>query len=390
MHQGCEKKRTLVPGALACLVALLLCDVATAQRGLARQPEQVEVSVKIIEFQITKGLETGFSAYFAKLPRPAPFGRIETSGNAITSADLTFPASTAAGITVFLDRIMLKEGDIELVLQALEDENRASIISRPRTMVMVGQVTPSVIQTALEIPFENTVVVGETAVQVTEFRETGVILSVTAPEITDDDGNWLTNDDTFIKLNLETTVREEGQRIVIALDDQLGAGDNFNLARNAIAVPEFISRSVKTSVWVRDGQVLVLGGLYRNSESRTLSTAPWLSQAEDFAVGTVERFVPGNILASPLSATIGNRRRNENRRELVFLIKTTAWRPSASLMNLGLDDEGEETEQRRTPTDVITDVIEGIRSIPEDLAEGITGEPPPKDDVRSRLGGIDP
>ena len=81
------KNRTHALVAAACLIVLLLCgDFATAQRGLARKPEQVEVSIKIIEFQITKGLETGFSAYFAKLPRPAPFGRNETIGNANTTA----------------------------------------------------------------------------------------------------------------------------------------------------------------------------------------------------------------------------------------------------------------------------------------------------------------
>ena len=336
--------------------SVVLSALFAACPSSAQKPEQVVVSVKIIEFQTSKGVETGLSAYFTKISRAQPFGEVSTSGSLINTADITFPTSTAAGITVFLDRISLNEGEIEIVLQALVDENRAFILSRPHGMVVVGETIPTVIKTTQEIPYENTVVVGSTAVQITKFEDTGVILTLTVPSIIDDDGDWTTRDDTYIQLDVEATVKEVGQSIVVTLNNLLGGGAVDSVARNAITVPEFISRSIKTHVWVRDGQVLMLGGLYRNTESKSISTLPWLTQAEDVAVGFVENVLSGSFAASPLSATVGSRNTEKSRRELVFLIKSEIWRPSFTIPDtLGFEDRLDAT-RRKPPSDVIRTV----------------------------------
>jgi len=321
-------------GVLACLSLITSVPIYAQYQ----KPKQVIVSVKIIEFQATKGLETGLSAYFKKLERPGPFGRIQPNGNAINSADLTFPSSTAAGLTVFLDRISLHEGDIEVVLQALVDENKATILFRPRAMVPLTG-TSTRIKTTQQIPYESTKVVGATSIQIIEFKDTGITLDFRALDAIDDDGDPKTKHDTFIRLKIDAEVREEGQRIVIALDDQLAAAGNFSMAQNAITAPEFIARKIVTKVWVPEGKVLMLGGLYRNSENKTLSTLPWLQQGENIATGLVDKVVPGNLISAPLSTTIGNRNEQETRRELVFLIKVESWSESFSLgSELGFDD----------------------------------------------------
>lgn len=301
----------------------------------AVKPEQVVVSVKIIEFQATKGLETGLSAYFKKLPRPQPFGNVSLSGNAINNADLTFPSSTAAGVTVFLDRISMSEGDMEVVLQALADENKAEILVRPRAVVKVPGATT--LTTSAQIPYETTQVVGATTVQAVEFKPTGVVLTLNAVDIADDDGDYSTKEDMYVRLKIDAQIAEEGQRIVVALDDQLAASGNSD--QGAITVPEFIKRQINTEVWLPEGEILILGGLYRNSENKTLSTLPFLNQGENFLTGVLDSIIPGNSLSAPLTSTIGNRRREETRRELVFLLKAEIWSPSLSLGNdLGLDD----------------------------------------------------
>ncbi len=356
----------------AVFVALFAACAATAQK-----PEQVIVSVKIIEFQTTKGVETGLSAYFSKVSRAQPFGEVSTSGSLVNTVDLTFPTSTAAGITVFLDRISLNEGEIEIVLQALVNENRAFILSRPHAMVVVGEITPTIVETIQQIPYESTVVVGSTAVQITQFEDTGVTLKITVPHIIDDDGDWNTRDDTYVQLDVEATVKEEGQRIVIALDDQLaGGGDDENPAQNLITVPEFISRSINTHVWVRDGQVLMLGGLYRNTESKSISTLPWLTQAEDVAVGFVENVLSGSFAASPLSATVGSRDTEKGRRELVFLIKSEIWRPSFTIPDtLGFEERLDAA--RRTPP---SDVIRTVPGQPQDASPAVDDADTPSGD----------
>jgi len=340
------------------LVATFACAQEIAQ--------QVNVSVKIVEFQTSKDVETGLSAYFLRRNKKRAFGRVTSGNGAIVNADITFPTDTAAGITVFLDQIRMSEGDLEVVLQALVDQNRAFILSQPKALVTVGAAQPTMIKTTQQIPYEDTQVVSATTVQVTKFRETGVTLTVKCPRVIDDDGNPTTTGDTYIELDVDAVVKEEGQRITIALDDMV-AGGIWHEAKNAIDVPEFVSRRVKTTVWVRHGQVLILGGLYRNTKSKSVATLPWLTQGEDAIIGTVERVVPVNIPANPISSGLGNRATNESRRELVFLIKAELWRPAYTISGDFGFNGFEKEEEPTSPTDVITDVV-------EDIAENVAVE----------------
>lgn len=372
------------------LIALLAL-LALGLQGRAQAPDikQVSVSVKIIEFLTNKGLETGLSAYFKRRAQTSPYGFVSPGNGAISAGDVTFPTSTTAGITVFLNNITNGYGDFEVVLQGLIDQNRAFILSRPKAMVPVGvdpatsaPFPPTKIETVQNIPFEKTVVIGATTVQATEFRPTGVSLTVQAPQLIDDDGVPNTTNDNYVQLTLTAVVNEEGQRITVALDDLLAANSNvFSTTSNAISVPEFVNRSITTTVWVKNGEVLILGGLYRNSESRTLSTLPGLPKAESFINNAVERIVPFGIPDAPLSSSVGNNKSNNSRRELVFLIKTDVWKPVDTVASdLGFGDADEDEKPKRSPADVISGVLESITSLPKALDSGSGDENEVKND----------
>lgn len=376
------------------VLAIVLCSVAWAQtpppepplvtlpEGATPQvgaPNQVSVTMKVVEFQATKGVETGLSAFYARRNEPKTYGRVSDGEGAVTTADLTFPLDTEGAITVFLDRIRMSDGDLEFVLQGLVNENRAYILSRPKAMVPVQEAVPTVIETVEENPYENPTVVGTTVVGTTDFRKTGVILKVQIPEVIDDDGDWTTVDDTFIHLAISAEVKELGEDIVVAVDDRF-------IGANQVVAPSFVSRSVNTQVWVRHGQVLILGGLFRNRKIKSLDTVPGLTKAEDLAVGLVERVVPGNFIGSPVSSTLGNRLSEETRRELVFFIKCETWRPAYTVADESHFENEEEPKERIKPTDIIGNVIGGIAGIPEGIAEGIAGEDSNKG-IESELGG---
>jgi Flp pilus assembly secretin CpaC len=347
--------------------------------------KQVNVSVKIVEFQTTKGVESGLSAYFLHRDQKRGFSHVSMGNGTLRSADITFPTNTASAITVFLDQLHIGEGDLEVMLQGLVDQDRAFILSQPKAMVTVSSPIPTTIQTTQRIPYENTVVVGATAVQTTAFRDTGVSLTVQAPEIIDDDGNPTTADDTYIKLLISAAVNEEGQRIVVALDDRMAAQGIFGQASNAIKVPEFVSRSVATSVWVRHGQVLLLGGLYRNTKNKSLSTLPWLTQSEDLVMGLADKVLPTESLGSPLSSTVGDRTTNEGRRELVFLIKAELWKPAYTVFRDLTMGEEPSADGKKKPS--LTGVIQGITDIPKGLVQGIRGDESQSNTVESGIGG---
>ena len=95
--------------------------------------------------------------------------------------------------------------------------------------------------------------------------------------------------------------------------------------------------------------------------------------------------IPGNFLVSPISPTIGSRSVSDGRRELVFLIKSEIWRPAFTITdNHGFQEEKKEKEKKKqSPTDVITDIVQGISEIPEGLAKPKTND----EGVGSKLGG---
>lgn len=341
-------------------------------------PKQVNVSVKVVEFQATKGVETGLSAFYARRENVKPYGRVSDGEGAISTADLTFPLDTEGAITVFLDRLRLSDGDMEVILQALVNENRAFILDRPRAMVPIQSPIPTVIETVEENPYEKPTVVGTTVVAATAFQKTGVIMTVQVPNAIDDDGNWETTDDTYFNLLLRAEVKELGEQIVVAEQELI-------VGANRITAPTFVSRSIDTQVWVRHGQVLVLGGLFRNRKIKSHDSVPGLAKLEDMAVGLAERVIPGNVIGSPVTSTLGNRSSEEQRRELVFFIKAEGWRPAYTVA----EEQSLFTDERRDrvkPTDIIGDVIGGITSIPEGIAEGIAGPTRERKGVQSELG----
>jgi len=88
-----------------------------------------------------------------------------------------------------------------------------------------------------------------------------------------------------------------------------------------------------------------------------------------------ENFIPGNFIGAPLSTTFGHREADEGRRELVFFIKSELWRaPFVVADEHGFVNLGEETPASKvSPTGLLTDILEGVSSIPQNLGDAITG-----------------
>jgi len=234
-------------------------------------------------------------------------------------------------------------------------------VSRPRAKVMVRQEIVMKVATIRENPYSEPAYVGLTEVPVTKFRNTGITLEIKVPDLTDDDGDWATTDDSYVQLDIMAQVDEIGGTVPV----QTGQ-----------PTPSFSNRMIRTTVWVRHGQMLVLGGLYRNRKVKEGSSVPWLNQGEKVAVGAAERVVPGNALVSPLSASLGSRRTSDERRELVFFIKTETWRPAYTVADEfgfdGFEEEGADGGSR--PVDYITDVGKKIINAPKTAVEKISGE----------------
>lgn len=272
---------------------------------VSAKPTQATVEILVMEYTTETLFDLGTSLVYTRREEGS------TGPGIISLADFAFPSldTSGLGLAAFLDKISIAEGEFEILLQALEQDENIEILSRPR--LLLEKVTDkeealqaiaqkpeeaeaevallrSVVQTVEKVPYETTKVVGTTTVQITEFKDTGVTLEATLLDIIDDE---------YVELQLRVAVAAEGPRLTVALADQPEG------KRSVLEVPEFFSRSLTTQVIVRDRQVRVLGAL--------LSTEKVTSERKLPILGEIP----------VLKYLLGSRSERERYRELIFFVK---------------------------------------------------------------------
>jgi general secretion pathway protein D len=133
----------------------------------------------------------------------------------------------------------------------LTSENKKAVINVSNSVPIVTQqvVTP-VTPTAGQPTPQTPSVVSGTFTQSVEYRDAGIILTVT-PRI---------SDKRVVALDVKQTVNDVGD------------------PRPPSFSPDIIKREAETSVVLRDNQTLVLGGLIRTRRASTKQGIPWLSK----------------------------------------------------------------------------------------------------------------
>jgi len=135
---------------------------------------------------------------------------------------------------------------VDLELTALQAEGRGEIVSSPR--IITANQKEARIEQGVEIPYQEAASSGATT---TQFKKAVLALTVT-PQITPDDN---------------------------IIMDLLVAKDNVGeLTPSATGglVPSIDTRAVETQVLVRDGQTVVLGGIYETERRETVNKVPFL------------------------------------------------------------------------------------------------------------------
>ena len=137
-------------------------------------------------------------------------------------------------------------GSIRNVLTLLQERKEIEILASPRVMVVSGKTAS--IKAVEELPYNeivNTSMGG--SMSSTEFKEVGVTLDVGAA-ITDD------------------------EHIHITID----ATQNVVTGESATEVPVIDTRNVRTELLLKDGQVVIMGGLRRKEIQKQVKQVPLL------------------------------------------------------------------------------------------------------------------
>ena len=226
-----------------------LDDVLALVQTLDRQTPQVMIEARIVEASRDFSREIGVrfgGEYAAVTDRTFP-NRIGVSG---ASTDPNFvvdlPAAVGAGSGGAIAFALAGANSIlNVELSALEASGRGKIISNPRIATLDN--TEAVIQSGVRIPYDTTSAEGTK----TEFIDASLVLKVT-PHVTPDG---------FINMKVNVTNNQPNTAIT-----------------SASGQPSITTREANTAMLVKDGDTVVIGGLYKRTLTSRRDGVPWLSQ----------------------------------------------------------------------------------------------------------------
>ncbi len=212
-------------------------------RQLDIVPLQVLIEATIAEVTLNDSLQYGLQYYFKSGASKFEFSNLNTG--TLTAADISgvFPGFNYA----------LTASNQAVVLNLLRSVSNVNVISAPQLLVLdhrtasleVGQQVPIVTQTA-----QSLITTDAPAVNSIEYRNTGVLLQVT-PRV---------NSTGLVSLDIDQEV-----------------SDVANTTSSTLNSPTINDRHITTSVVVRDGETIALGGLITENHSNVRNGIPILS-----------------------------------------------------------------------------------------------------------------
>jgi len=191
----------------------------------------------------------------ATVASPTPFqiasGQVVPQGSDLGNLNVNLPAIIASGnpASLALTLINLGSGNLlNLELQALEADNRGKVVSSPRVVTADNQ--KASITQGTQIPY-STGGGGSSQATTTQFKDAVLKLEVT-PQITPDNR---------VIMNVEIHKDSVGQNV-----PQAGGG----------FAPAIDTKSVTTQIAVNNGDTAVIGGIYEETITNTVSKVPFL------------------------------------------------------------------------------------------------------------------
>ena len=244
---------------------------------------QVLIKVLFAELSHTNSVDLGTE--FSMLNLSNEGGSTQTTQVFGRPPTLTLPGG-ATGPTGLSVRTI--QGDLDLVLHALQETGRLNVLSRPYVLTRNNQLARITVAEEVPIPTGSTTVAGQTQTTITYRNDIGIVLNVTP------------------SINPEGIVN-----MVVVPQITTRTGETVAISET-LEAETFITRSAETRVAVRDGQTIVIGGLIEDQETDTVRKVPLLGDIP----------VAGNLF----KRTIKEKRKTEL---LIFLTPRVAQEPLA-------------------------------------------------------------
>jgi len=241
---------------------ILIAGLAGGLVAQATPPQQVIIRARIVELNTTTSNVLGFEwGYLRNVPDPTavkaivshfpaysvPYPSERWIGRSGTLLSTSYgEIQNWAGSQFHIDKIELAHGVLDMWLQALEEEGTGSIIARPDIRVKLG--AQATIKATESVPYPQAKLSGTRIILNISTANTGTTLTVKPTKI------YEAGDEEYIELDVNPELNVfKGYQTVAISDGQA-------------SVPILSTRSINTTIIAKDGETIVLGGLYREDK----------------------------------------------------------------------------------------------------------------------------
>jgi len=218
---------------------------------------RVRFRVKILEWYLRDQLDTGFTLnYLRELP-----------GNNVRSIDASFPSAGGVdeGLAGFFDRIRIGPGQLEAAIQALERTEKLKVLSEPTLTVNARCATPAKVFTGQAIPYEVLRSTNGVLIGTTEFRDTGISLSISDTDV------FVHGEDPeqrFVRLKFNVEVTRLGQFVPVTVDNR----------QEKVDAPQILSRKLNTTLFLPEHSPFIAGIIKGRSKVESNRGIPFLAK----------------------------------------------------------------------------------------------------------------
>jgi len=238
--------------------SLIICDtkenlarIVAEIKKADKTPQQILIEVVILDVRLNDDAEIGINWDILSDERYDVGYRQNFTTNRLGSTpetNTTIGNATAFNSTGLGGSFSVISGTVRNVVHLIRQKREVEILASPRVMMVSGQ--SASIQAVEELPYteiRDTAAGGAAAITSTEFKNVG------------------------IQLDVEATLTDSGD-IFLTVD----AEQNVAAGQSDTEIPIVDTRKANTSLLLKDGQVVIFGGLRRREKTKEVDQIPIL------------------------------------------------------------------------------------------------------------------
>jgi len=264
-----------------------LQQIETLLKDIDVTPVQVMIEARFIEITFSKtnewGVDTQLLKNYALTKKGSPDGtrgpglQLSSVGTLLQGTKVTFAdfANQAAGngLNLALQGVLSKPQYLS-VLHALAQDKRSKTLSAPRVTTLNNETATIKIVTEFVYPtrYEASVVRQDLN---GDGKFDGIVNGVAETRFVNVPQGFVTKD-LGILLHVTPSVGQDRRTITLALKPEVSEKKTDDTFGGEVTLPRFTTRNLETSVVIDNGETVMLGGLMRDTTSKTRTQVPFL------------------------------------------------------------------------------------------------------------------